>query len=68
MQGDPALGQCSAADIFTFLNETQTWMDATDWVERYSWLGGTVNVAGVNPVSFILRLPTYDVCLHVVIA
>ncbi|KAG8713431.1 hypothetical protein FRC09_018733 [Ceratobasidium sp. 395] len=31
--------QCSYNQIVKFLNETQTYMDNTDWVERYAWFG-----------------------------
>lgn len=31
--------QCSYNDIVRFLNTTQTYMDNTDWVERYAWFG-----------------------------
>jgi hypothetical protein len=42
--------QCSYDDIRTFLNTTQSFMDATDWVERYSWFGAFRELQGVNPV------------------
>ncbi|ELU37308.1 glycosyl hydrolase catalytic core domain-containing protein [Rhizoctonia solani AG-1 IA] len=31
--------QCSYNQIVEFLDETQTYMDNTDWVERYAWFG-----------------------------
>ena len=43
--------QCSQQDIIDFLNQTQSFMDATDWVERYAWYGVMRNLQGVNPVS-----------------
>ncbi|KAG8950184.1 hypothetical protein FRC00_007820 [Tulasnella sp. 408] len=47
--GDPKLGQCSDDDVSDFLETTQSWMEKTDFVERYAWLGATINVQGVNP-------------------
>ncbi|KZT23532.1 glycoside hydrolase family 128 protein [Neolentinus lepideus HHB14362 ss-1] len=43
-----ASDQCSVAEVFTFLNTTQSWMDSTDWVERYSWFGAMRDMQGVN--------------------
>ncbi|KAJ7130848.1 glycosyl hydrolase catalytic core-domain-containing protein [Mycena crocata] len=40
--------QCSAADVAAFLNETQTFMDSNDWVERYAWYGVTREIS-INP-------------------
>ncbi|THU85685.1 glycoside hydrolase [Dendrothele bispora CBS 962.96] len=40
--------QCSYNDIVSFLNTTQSWMDETDYVERYSWFGAMRNLQGVN--------------------
>ncbi|KAK7473112.1 hypothetical protein VKT23_001211 [Stygiomarasmius scandens] len=40
--------QCSYNDIVSFLNQTQSWMDETDYVERYSWFGAMRNLQGVN--------------------
>ncbi|KAJ1308060.1 hypothetical protein OPQ81_002126 [Rhizoctonia solani] len=31
--------QCSYNQIVNFLDETQTYMDKTEWVERYAWFG-----------------------------
>ncbi|KAH8116245.1 hypothetical protein DFH11DRAFT_1474712, partial [Phellopilus nigrolimitatus] len=31
--------QCSEGGVIAFLNQTQAFMDATDWVERYAWYG-----------------------------
>ncbi|KAF8704688.1 Glycosyl hydrolase catalytic core, partial [Rhizoctonia solani] len=31
--------QCSYNQIVEFLDETQTYMDNTDWIERYAWFG-----------------------------
>jgi hypothetical protein len=51
--------QCSYDDIRTFLNTTQSFMDATDWVERYSWFGAFRELQGVNPVrnTWSKRIP-----------
>ncbi|EPQ55067.1 hypothetical protein GLOTRDRAFT_105905 [Gloeophyllum trabeum ATCC 11539] len=43
-----ASDQCSAEEITAFLNTTQSWMDNTDWVERYSWFGAMRDMQGVN--------------------
>ncbi|KAH8103620.1 glycosyl hydrolase catalytic core-domain-containing protein [Cristinia sonorae] len=40
--------QCSQQDIVDFMNTTQSFMDNTDWVERYSWFGAMRNLSGVN--------------------
>ncbi|KAG8977122.1 hypothetical protein FRB90_008908, partial [Tulasnella sp. 427] len=53
--GDPKLGQCSQDDVSDFLETTQSWMDKTDFVERYSWLGATINVQGVNPDNNLMN-------------
>jgi len=52
--GDPSLGQCSDDQITEFLSATQSWMDKTDYVERYAWLGATSNIAGVNPENDLI--------------
>jgi hypothetical protein len=43
--------QCSQDGVAIFMNETQSFMDQTDWVERYSWFGAMENLQGVNTVS-----------------
>jgi len=40
--------QCSPQDVIDFMNATQGFMDATDWVERYAWFGAMENLQGVN--------------------
>ncbi|KAG8681747.1 hypothetical protein FRC08_015425 [Ceratobasidium sp. 394] len=35
--------QCSYNQIVKFLDETQNYMDNTDWVERYAWFGAMAN-------------------------
>lgn len=42
--------QCSSDDIVTFLNTTQSYMDSSDFVERYAWFGAMENLQGVNQV------------------
>jgi hypothetical protein len=42
--------QCSQADVSTFMNVTQQFMDSTEWVERYAWFGAMENLQGVNEV------------------
>jgi hypothetical protein len=56
--------QCSYNDIVSFLNKTQTFLDETDYVERYAWFGAMRNMQGVNPVSnydkhFCIRCPMF---------
>ncbi|KAG8989715.1 hypothetical protein FRB94_014118 [Tulasnella sp. JGI-2019a] len=46
--GDPSLGQCTDDQIETFLKDMQSWMDSTDFVERYAWFGAMENMQGVN--------------------
>ncbi|KAG8945280.1 hypothetical protein FRC04_001057 [Tulasnella sp. 424] len=53
--GDPKLGQCSDKEVSDFLETTQSWMEKTDFVERYSWLGATINVQGVNPDNNLMN-------------
>lgn len=33
------------------MNATQSFMDNTEWVERYSWFGAMKEMQGVNEVS-----------------
>ena len=40
--------QCSYQEIQDFMNQTQTFMDATDYVERYAWFGAFKDLQGVN--------------------
>jgi len=47
--------QCSDAEIATFMNETQSFMDNTDWVERYAWFGAFRTMpSDVNPALALL--------------
>ncbi|KZV75663.1 glycoside hydrolase family 128 protein [Peniophora sp. CONT] len=47
--------QCSADDIVSFMNQTQAYMDETDWVERYSWFGAMTKMPdGVNSDDAIM--------------
>jgi len=41
--------QCTLPEVAEFLNQTQAFMDAQDWVERYAWFGVMRNLQGVNP-------------------
>ena len=43
--------QCSQQDVINFLNVTQSFMDKTNWVERYAWFGAMKDMQGVNEVS-----------------
>ncbi|KAH9844006.1 glycosyl hydrolase catalytic core-domain-containing protein [Rhodofomes roseus] len=40
--------QCSLQNIVDFMNATQSFMDSTEWVERYAWFGAMENLQGVN--------------------
>jgi len=42
--------QCSQQDVINFMNATQSFMDETEWVERYSWFGAMKELQGVNEV------------------
>ena len=42
--------QCSQQDVINFMNATQSFMDETEWVERYSWFGAMKEMQGVNEV------------------
>ena len=43
--------QCSQQDVINFMNATQSFMDSTEWVERYAWFGAMKDMQGVNEVS-----------------
>ena len=43
--------QCSLTEVKEFLRETQTFMDSTQWVERYAWYGVKRDLNGVNEAS-----------------
>ncbi|KAJ3936785.1 MAG: glycosyl hydrolase catalytic core-domain-containing protein [Lentinula lateritia] len=40
--------QCSYDDVVLFLNATQSYMDSSDFVERYSYFGAMIDLQGVN--------------------
>ncbi|KAJ7254625.1 glycosyl hydrolase catalytic core-domain-containing protein [Mycena haematopus] len=46
--------QCTAPEVAEFLNQSQTFMDAQDWIERYSWYGIMRNPPGVNPLNAMM--------------
>lgn len=46
--------QCSYEEVVLFLNETQSFMDRTEWVERYSWFGAMRTMRDVNPSNALL--------------
>ncbi|KAG5641851.1 hypothetical protein DXG03_004110 [Asterophora parasitica] len=48
--------QCTAEEVTAFLNETQQWMDETEWVERYAWFGAMREDAmnDVNPDNALM--------------
>jgi len=49
-----ASDQCSQEEIVAFLNDTQTFMDETEWVERYAWFGTMSDLGGVNPLDAMM--------------
>ncbi|KAI0793109.1 glycosyl hydrolase catalytic core-domain-containing protein [Irpex lacteus] len=46
--------QCSPEDIQQFMSQTQSFMDATDYVERYAWFGAFKDLQGVNPEDALM--------------
>ncbi|KAJ6466892.1 glycoside hydrolase [Mycena sanguinolenta] len=46
--------QCTAPEVAEFLNQTQAFMDAQDWVERYAWFGALRDLQGVNTLDAML--------------
>ncbi|KAI5124223.1 hypothetical protein M0805_005073 [Coniferiporia weirii] len=40
--------QCSDGAVVDFLNQTQSFMDSAEWVERYAWYGVMENLNGVD--------------------
>lgn len=47
--------QCSQQDVINFMNATQSFMDETEWVERYAWFGAMKDMQGVNEVSSCIQ-------------
>ncbi|KAK0462613.1 glycoside hydrolase [Desarmillaria tabescens] len=47
--------QCSEEEIKVFLNATQSFMDNTDWVERYTWFGAMTDLQGVNQGNALMN-------------
>ncbi|KAJ6625836.1 glycoside hydrolase [Mycena sp. CBHHK59/15] len=46
--------QCAPAAVAAFLNQTQGFMDAQPWVERYAWYGALRNLGGVNTADALM--------------
>ncbi|KAI0751421.1 glycosyl hydrolase catalytic core-domain-containing protein [Daedaleopsis nitida] len=46
--------QCSQQDVIDFMNATQAFMDATDWLERYAWFGAMEDMQGVNGANAMM--------------
>lgn len=40
--------QCSEEDVVQFMNKTQSFMDTSDFVERYAWFGAMKDMQGVD--------------------
>ena len=47
--------QCGEDEVYTFMNKTQSFMDETEWVERYAWFGAMTDLQGVNPDNALLE-------------
>ncbi|KAK6969688.1 hypothetical protein R3P38DRAFT_3336814 [Favolaschia claudopus] len=49
--------QCSMSDVSSFMQETQGFMDNTDWIERYAWYGSKTPDAmhGVNTKNAMMN-------------
>ncbi|KAJ3824144.1 glycosyl hydrolase catalytic core-domain-containing protein [Lentinula raphanica] len=47
--------QCSYDDIVLFLNATQSYMDSSDFVERYSYFGAMQDLQGVNKDNALMN-------------
>ncbi|KAJ7176661.1 hypothetical protein C8R46DRAFT_809864, partial [Mycena filopes] len=45
--------QCTAPEVAEFLNTTQSFMDAQDWVERYAWYGVMRDI-NINPLDAMM--------------
>ncbi|TFK44156.1 hypothetical protein BDQ12DRAFT_593939 [Crucibulum laeve] len=48
--------QCSQDDVVLFLNKTQTFLDSSDFVERYAWFGAMKDMQGVNADNRLMDL------------
>jgi Glycosyl hydrolase catalytic core len=48
--------QCTQSEVSLFLNQTQSFMDTTPWVERYAWYGAMENLGGLNQVDIFSHL------------
>lgn len=48
--------QCDQQDVVDFMNATQSFMDETEWVERYAWFGAMKDMSGVNQVGMSAQL------------
>jgi len=46
--------QCSYTDVVSFLNQTQSYMDNTPFVERYAWYGAMKDLQGVDQNDALL--------------
>ncbi|KAF8602907.1 hypothetical protein BDV93DRAFT_523744 [Ceratobasidium sp. AG-I] len=47
--------QCTYDEIVQFMNTTQTFMDKTEWVERYAWFGAMAALpANVNNLTALM--------------
>jgi len=49
-----ASAQCSQEAVNEFMNQTQSFMDKTEWVERYAWFGAMRNLSDVNEANALM--------------
>ncbi|KAJ2926631.1 hypothetical protein H1R20_g10461, partial [Candolleomyces eurysporus] len=45
---------CTAEQVSSYLNTTQSWLDSNPWVERYAWFGAMKDTRNVNPLNGLL--------------
>ncbi|KZV98775.1 hypothetical protein EXIGLDRAFT_831991 [Exidia glandulosa HHB12029] len=45
----------SAEEISLFMNTTVSFLESTDWVERYSWFGAMTKLHGMNPLNALMN-------------
>jgi hypothetical protein len=56
--------QCSSDGVVDFMKQTQSFMDQTDWVERYAYFGAMTNLQGVNTVRISWKRLDVDTDAH----
>ncbi|KAG6832965.1 hypothetical protein H0H92_004849 [Tricholoma furcatifolium] len=46
--------QCTMDEVWTFMETTQAWMDATDYIQHYFFFGAMYDMGNVNPDNQLL--------------